>query len=171
MTASRLVILRRSPSIVTNTGSLSAATSSAGRFFLGRPRGLPDWPFLKRGVQRRLAIVGRVFALRFGHVYSSAPWAPMLPMPIAARRRQPSLRYSDRILRVFGSANRDGRLPAPRAAGCRSRLAEAEFRRYIRAVLHCQYDNTFICNRQFETDESTPGSLPCYPPDSPIQAP
>jgi hypothetical protein len=42
------MILRRSPSIVTNTSLLSAATSSAGRFFLGRPRGLSDWPFLKR---------------------------------------------------------------------------------------------------------------------------
>jgi hypothetical protein len=39
----------RSPSIVTNTGSLSAATRSAGRFFLGRPpRGLRDWPFVMR---------------------------------------------------------------------------------------------------------------------------
>jgi hypothetical protein len=42
-TASRLVILRRSPSIVTKAGSFSASASSACSFFLLRPPGLPDW--------------------------------------------------------------------------------------------------------------------------------
>src|SRR5271166_3584157 len=46
--ASRLVILRRFPSIVTQNRSLSASASTAGRFFGLRPRGLPDWRFLKR---------------------------------------------------------------------------------------------------------------------------
>jgi hypothetical protein len=48
MTASRLVTCRRLPFSVTVTFSLSAAANSAARFFAGRPRGLPDWPFLKR---------------------------------------------------------------------------------------------------------------------------
>jgi hypothetical protein len=37
-----------SPTMVTTTGSLSASTSNAGRFFGRGPRGLPDWPFLNR---------------------------------------------------------------------------------------------------------------------------
>jgi len=48
ITASRLVICRRLPFSVTVTFSLSAAANNAGRFFGVRPRGLPDWPFLKR---------------------------------------------------------------------------------------------------------------------------
>jgi hypothetical protein len=34
--------------MVTVTFSLSASTSNAGKFFGRGPRGLPDWPFLKR---------------------------------------------------------------------------------------------------------------------------
>jgi hypothetical protein len=52
MTASRLVILRHRPFVVTTTDSFSASARStgsasarsAGRFFALRPRGLPDWP-------------------------------------------------------------------------------------------------------------------------------
>jgi hypothetical protein len=47
-TASRLVISRRSPSMLAVTGSLSASIKSAGRFFGYGPRALPDYPFLKR---------------------------------------------------------------------------------------------------------------------------
>jgi hypothetical protein len=47
-TGSRLAISRRSPSMVTTTGSLSTAPSNTGRFFGRDQRGLPDWPFLKR---------------------------------------------------------------------------------------------------------------------------
>ena len=48
--------------------SLSAAASSAAVLFTGRPRGLPDWPFLKAGVQWRLAVVRCAFALGLGHL-------------------------------------------------------------------------------------------------------
>jgi len=61
MTASRLVTCRRFPFSVTVTFSFSAAASSAARFFAGRPRGLADCPSLEAGVQRRLAVVRRVF--------------------------------------------------------------------------------------------------------------
>jgi hypothetical protein len=49
ITASRLVILRRRPFSVIVTVSFSASFSRVVRFFEpgGRPRGLPDWPFLK----------------------------------------------------------------------------------------------------------------------------
>jgi len=48
--SSRFEILRRLPSSVTTTGSFNASVSKVERFFepLGRPRGLPDWPFRKR---------------------------------------------------------------------------------------------------------------------------
>src|SRR5438874_1257342 len=48
--ALRLVILRRSPFSVTMTNSFSASLSSVFRFLApgDRPRGLPDWPFVKR---------------------------------------------------------------------------------------------------------------------------
>jgi hypothetical protein len=42
--ASRLVIVRRRPSIVTTTVSFSASASSAGRLLVLRPPGLPDYP-------------------------------------------------------------------------------------------------------------------------------
>src|SRR5438477_988200 len=47
--ASRLVILRRPPFSLTMTNSLSASLSSVFRFLApgGRPRGLPDWSFVK----------------------------------------------------------------------------------------------------------------------------
>ena len=54
MIASRLVILRRRPLVVTWTVSSSAAASSAGRVLALRPPGLPDWPFLKRVCSCRL---------------------------------------------------------------------------------------------------------------------
>jgi len=46
----RFVILRLLPFSVMTTGSFSASSSRVERFFepLGRPRGLPEWPFLKR---------------------------------------------------------------------------------------------------------------------------
>jgi hypothetical protein len=49
ITASRLVIFRRWSSSVIVTGSFSVSFSRVVRFFErgGRPRGLPDWPFLK----------------------------------------------------------------------------------------------------------------------------
>jgi hypothetical protein len=74
-------------------------------------------------------------------------------MPIAARHRQPSLRYSDRDLARFGltcvpgQPTAVGRLPAPRAAvGRDRRLAEAEFCPYIRAGFCYYYDNIRVYN-------------------------
>ena len=46
--ASRLVSLRRRPSIVTTTVSFSASASNAGRLLTLRPPGLPGCPFWKR---------------------------------------------------------------------------------------------------------------------------
>ena len=48
--ASRLVSLRRPPFSVTLMVSFSASFKSVFRFFAphGRPRGLPDWPLVKR---------------------------------------------------------------------------------------------------------------------------
>jgi hypothetical protein len=46
--ASRLVIVRRRPSIVTTTVSFCAAAGNAGRVLVPRPPRLPDCPFLKR---------------------------------------------------------------------------------------------------------------------------
>ena len=48
--SSRFEIVRRRPSSVTTTGSFNASFSRVEKFFepRGRPRGLPDWPFLKR---------------------------------------------------------------------------------------------------------------------------
>jgi hypothetical protein len=59
--ASRLVILGRPPFSLTVTNSLSASLSSVFRFFApgDRPRGLPDWPLVKRvwrGRRRRLPV-------------------------------------------------------------------------------------------------------------------
>jgi len=54
---------------------------------------------------------------------------------------------------------------APEMVACVDRrLAEAEFRPYIRAGLDCQYRNTIIRNKQVWSPRTTPGSLPCYPP-------
>jgi hypothetical protein len=72
ITASRFVILRRSPSIVTNTGSPSAATSRRRQVFLGPTARAAGLALLEAGVHRRLAVVGGVFALGLGHVSSSA---------------------------------------------------------------------------------------------------
>jgi len=46
--ASRLVIVRRRPSIVTRVRSFRASAKSAGRLLALRLPGLPDWAFLKR---------------------------------------------------------------------------------------------------------------------------
>jgi len=45
-----LAIFLRPPSSAMTTGSFSASVSNVDRFFApgGRPRGLPDWPLLKR---------------------------------------------------------------------------------------------------------------------------
>jgi hypothetical protein len=50
MPSSRFEILRRRPFSVTKTGWFSASFSTLEKFLAprGRPRGLPDWPFLKR---------------------------------------------------------------------------------------------------------------------------
>ena len=65
--ASRLVILRRRPSIVTRVRSFRASAKSAGRLLALRPPGLPDWPFLETGVQRRPARTHLVIAPAVRH--------------------------------------------------------------------------------------------------------
>jgi hypothetical protein len=74
-----------------------------GQGFLGPTAGVAGLALLAAGVQWRLAVVVRVFALRLGHLVSLASSAPMLRMPIAARGRQPWLRYADRGI-LLGSA-------------------------------------------------------------------
>jgi hypothetical protein len=63
--------------------------------FLGSTARVAGLALLEAGVRRRLALVGRAFALRLGHASSCAPLGSDAVMPIAAKRRQPSLRYSD----------------------------------------------------------------------------
>jgi len=53
--ASRLVISRRSPSMVTTTLSLNASTSSTGSFFWRGPCGFAGLAFLESAVHPRLA--------------------------------------------------------------------------------------------------------------------
>src|SRR6516165_6654348 len=92
----------------------------------------------------------------------------MLRMPIAARRRHPSLRYSDRgsfWVRCDGcsrSAGRSSRLP--RSAGQR-RVSIAGLRRQSFALISRLLDIVNMTIRvfatsTFEPDESTHGSLP-----------
>ena len=71
------------------------------------------------------------------------------------------------------SASRSGRLPCSADSGlCRSPLAEAEFRPYIKAGLNCQYRHTAIRNNHSSKSINRRlVSLPCYPPDRPIRAP
>jgi len=68
-----LVILRRSPSTVTKTGSFSASASSACSFFLLRPlfaaaAGVAGLPLLETAVQRRAAGAHLVIVLVVRHM-------------------------------------------------------------------------------------------------------
>jgi hypothetical protein len=59
----------------------------------------------------------------------AVPWpprAPMLCMPIAARRRQPSLRYSDRDLAGFGVTDIPGQPAAPSPPPFRGAAADVD---------------------------------------------
>lgn len=47
MLVSRLVVLHRRPSVMTNPGWFTAAIKSADRSLRRGPCGLPDWPFWK----------------------------------------------------------------------------------------------------------------------------
>jgi hypothetical protein len=61
-------------------------------------------------------------------------------------------------------------IPAVRTASPlrgQPRLAEAEFRSYIRTALIINITICVFARGKFEPDEATPGS-PSYPPDSPI---
>jgi hypothetical protein len=62
------VILRRSPSIVTKTGSFSASASSAYSFFLLRLPGVAGLPLAETGVQRRAAGAHLVIFLVVRHM-------------------------------------------------------------------------------------------------------
>jgi hypothetical protein len=84
-----------------------------------------------------------------------SPWlpqAPMLRMPIAARRRQPSFRYSirgscwvrrDQCSRLAGFSVRLSRSPEQRRVSIAG-LPRAEFRSHIRAGRYCLRADTMI---------------------------
>jgi len=88
----------------------------------------------------------------------------MLRVPVAARCRQPSLRYLIEDLAEFGVTDIPGQPAAPSASPVsaeQQRMStKAEIRSYIRAGSYCQYGNTCVRNRGLNPMKSTSGSLP-----------
>ena len=108
---------------------------------------------LDAGVKRPLAIAGRAFALRLGHVSSCAPWAPMPCMAIGARLGS----------RRCGIPIRD-----PARPGVTADLDQCLPRRRLAPIsglpLIVNMTMMVSATSTFETDESTPGSFPLLAP-------
>jgi hypothetical protein len=93
------------------------------------------------------------------------PRAPMLCMPIAARRRQPSLRYSDTDLAGFGVTDIPGQPAAPSASpvsrsssGCRPRR---RFAPISEPAVIVNMVILFFSTKRFESDEMDFWFPPC----------
>jgi len=112
--------------------------------------------------------------------------APMLRMPIAARGRQPSLRYSDRGSCWFGVTGVPGQPASPAlfphgvaAAGIDRQRAKSEFRALIRAAFYYQCSNNLIrkqpslrpMNRHLRSSPCSPLIAGLGPPDRRKQPP
>src|SRR5437870_4135223 len=97
----------------------------------------------------------------------------MLPMPITAMQRQPSSRILMGDPAAFGAPSQPAASapPCPRGQWLASiaGLPRRSFVPISEVVVIVNIEILLFAIATFECDESTPLSLPCYPPDRPIR--